>query len=124
MFMDSNKLAELAAIACDDKKAKDIQLIYVEKVTSLTDWIIIVEALSDVQVRGIVSSVENTLKEKANRIPLRLEGLHEAKWALIDYGELIINVFQTEERYFYDLESFWSNGKSYKYSEITTKNFL
>ena len=108
--MDSQQLAEIAAEACDDRKAKEIQLIQIEKVSSLTDWIIVAEGLSEVNVRAIASSVEEMLQEMANRLPLRKEGINEAKWALLDYGDLIINVFQPNERKFYDLESFWSNG--------------
>tara|TARA_Y100001968_G_C19097030_1_gene590633 strand:+ start:113 stop:466 length:354 start_codon:yes stop_codon:yes gene_type:complete len=109
--MDSKELAELAAEACDDRKAKQIELIKVEDVTTLTDWILISEGLSDVQVRAIIKSVENRLKDEVNRIPLRKEGLNEAKWALLDYGELIVNIFQPAHRKYYDLESFWSNGQ-------------
>ncbi len=50
------------------------------------------------------------MREEADLLPLRKEGINEAKWALLDYGDLIINVFQPNERKFYDLESFWSNG--------------
>ena len=108
--MDSSLLVELAAVACDDIKAGYIKLFKVEEVTSITDWILITEGLSDVQVRAIVNNVEKTLKEEANLLPLRKEGINEAKWALLDYGDLIINVLQPNERKFYDLESFWSNG--------------
>ena len=110
MFMDSNLLIELAANACDDRKAGNIKLLKVDKVSSIADWILITEGLSDVQVRAIVNNVEKTLKEEANLLPLRKEGINDAKWALLDYGDLIINVFQPSERKFYDLESFWSNG--------------
>ena len=110
MFMDSSSLIELAAIACDDRKAGNIKLLKVDEVSSIADWILITEGLSDVQVRAIVNNVEKTLKEKADLLPLRKEGINEAKWALLDYGDLIINVFQPNERKFYDLESFWSNG--------------
>ena len=115
MYMDSEKLAEYAAEACDDRKAKDIQLIRIDQVSSLCDWIIVAEGLSDVNVRSIIKSVEDKLKEKANRLPLRREGINEAKWALLDYGEIIINVLQSNERKYYDLESFWSNGQIHKY---------
>ncbi len=110
MFMDSNGLVELAAVACDDRKAGDIKLLKVDEVSSIADWILITEGLSDVQVRAIVNNVEKTLKDKANLIPLRKEGINEGKWALLDYGDVIINVFQPNDRKFYDLESFWSNG--------------
>ena len=110
MSMDSSRLVELAAVACDDRKAGDIKLLRVDEVSSIADWILISEGLSDVQVRAIINNVEKTLKEQANLLPLRKEGINEAKWALLDYGDLIINVLQPNERKFYDLESFWSNG--------------
>ncbi len=113
--MDSDKLIDLAAEACDDRKAKDIKLIRVDKVSSLTDWILITEGLSDVQVRAIIKSVEDKLKDKVNRLPIRKEGVNEAKWALLDYGELIVNVFQPNERRYYELESFWSHGEIQTY---------
>ena len=108
--MDSKLLVELAVVACDDIKAGNIKLLKVDKVTSIADWILITEGLSDVQVRAIVNNVQKTLKEEADLLPIRMEGINEAKWALLDYGDLIINVFQPNERKFYDLESFWSNG--------------
>ena len=113
--MDSGDLAILAAKACDDKKARDIQLIDISEVSSIADWILITEGLSDVNVRAIINSIENKLMSEANRMPLRKEGINEARWALLDYGEIIINVFQPQERRFYDLESFWSNGNLHKY---------
>ncbi len=119
--MDSGRLAELAAEACDDRKARDIQLIYVEKVSSLSDWIVIAEGLSDVQVRAITKSVEIRLRDEANRSPLRREGINEAKWSLLDYGELIVNILQPKERNYYDLEAFWSNGESHLFDSINAK---
>ncbi len=114
--MDSNLLVELAVVACDDIKAGNIKLLKVDKITSIADWILITEGLSDVQVRAIVNNVQKTLKEEADLLPIRMEGINEAKWALLDYGDLIINVFQPNERKFYDLESFWSNGIIHDFS--------
>ncbi len=108
--MDSKFLVLMAAKACDEKKAKEIKLININKVSYISDWILIAEGLSDVQVRSISNSVEMELRENANIEPIRKEGFNEAKWALLDYGDLIINIFQPEIRKFYDLESFWSNG--------------
>ena len=108
--MDNKDIAFIAAKACDSKKANDIRLININKVSFISDWILIAEGLSDVQVRSISKSVEDDLHEIYNILPLRKEGINEAKWALLDYGELIVNIFQPEFRKFYDLESFWSNG--------------
>ena len=113
--MDSCRLIELAAVACDDRKAQDIKLLKVDQVSSIADWILITQGLSDVQVRAIVNNVEKTLRDEAEIIPLRKEGTNEARWALLDYGDLIINVFQPKERKFYDLESFWGNGVIYDF---------
>ena len=115
MSMDNKSLVLMAAKACDVKKAKDIKLINIDKVSFISEWILIAEGLSDVQVRSITNSVEVELKEKANIEPIRKEGVIEAKWALLDYGDLIVNIFQPEVRQYYDLESFWSNGNSLKF---------
>ena len=109
------QVALIAAKACDSKKANDIRLINIDKVSFITDWIVIAEGLSDVQVRSISKSVENDIKDIFNIEPLRKEGINEAKWALLDYGDLIVNIFQPEYRKYYDLESFWSNGDNFKY---------
>tara|TARA_B100001250_G_C19642956_1_gene719109 strand:- start:510 stop:863 length:354 start_codon:yes stop_codon:yes gene_type:complete len=114
--MDSRLLAELAAEACEDRKAVDIELIDISKVSTLADWILVTEGKSDVQVRAISKSVEDKLEKEAMIIPRRKEGIQEGKWALLDYGDIIINIFRTEERNYYELELFWSNGKSYKYN--------
>ena len=100
----------MAAKACDEKKAKDIRLIKIDKVSFISEWILIAEGLSDVQVRSITNSVEGELRKKAKIEPIRNEGVNEAKWALLDYGDLIVNIVQPENRHYYDLESFWSNG--------------
>ena len=113
--MDSKFLVLMAANACDKKKAKVIRLININKVSYISEWILIAEGLSDVQVRSISNSVEVELRENANIEPIRKEGINEAKWALLDYGDLIINIFQPEIRKFYDLESFWSNGDNLKF---------
>ena len=113
--MDNKELALIAAKACDNKKAREIKIINIDKVSYISDWILIAEGLSDVQVRSITNYVEDELKILAKIEPLRKEGINEAKWALLDYGDLIINIFQPEIRKFYDLESFWRNGTNLDY---------
>ena len=105
----------MAAKACDEKKAKDIKLIKIDKVSFISEWILIAEGLSDVQVRSITNSVEGELREKAKIEPITKDRVIEANWALLDYGDLIVNIFQPEIRKFYDLESFWSNGDNHTF---------
>ena len=113
--MDSKLLVLMAAKACDEKKAKEIKLININKVSYISEWILIAEGLSDVQVRSITTNVEEALRDNAKIEPIRREGVNEAKWALLDYGDLIVNIFQPEIRKFYDLESFWGNGDNLKF---------
>ena len=115
---DSAAMAHLAAEACDDRKAADIVLIRVDKVVYLTDWFVICSGGSPVQVRAIARSVEESLEEKIQRRPLRLEGISEGRWVLLDYGELIVHVMGAEERHFYDLEGFWSHGELQAYKPV------
>ena len=110
--MDSQQLADLAAEAYDDRKASDIRLIRVDEVSSLADWMVIAGGQSDVQVRAIARSVEDRLETEAERLPLRKEGVQEGRWALLDYGEVIVHVLMPDERGYYDLEAFWSHGKT------------
>jgi ribosome-associated protein len=113
--LDSESLARLAAEACDDRKAVDIRLIWVEEISSLADWFVICSGLSDVQVRAIARSVEDTLEERVGRLPLRREGQSEGRWVVLDYGELIVHVLTPQERAYYDLESFWGHGDQERY---------
>ena len=113
MFMVNRKLVQIAAEACEDKKAQNINIIDIAEVSSIADWILITNGLSDVQVRAIIKSVEDRIEKETNIVPIRKEGINEAKWALLDYGELIVNVFQPNERSYYNLEGFWSNGESF-----------
>ena len=115
MYMDSENLILIAAEACDDRKAVNIQMIKINEVSSLADWILVTEGLSDVQVRAIVQNVEKRIRDKTSIEPIRKEGINEAKWALLDYGDVIINVLQTSERTYYNLEAFWSNGENLKF---------
>ena len=112
--MDSKNIIQLAAKACEERKAHNIKLIEISNVSSLADWILITEGFSDVQVRAIVRSVEELIEKEWKLLPLRKEGVNEAKWALLDYGDVIINVFQPEQRKYYELEAFWSNGNEYQ----------
>jgi len=113
--LDSEALARLAAEACDDRKAVDIRLIRVEEISSLADWFVICNGLTDVQVRAIARSVEDTLEQEIGRLPLRREGQSEGRWVVLDYGELIVHVLTPQERAYYDLESFWGHGDQERY---------
>ncbi len=117
--LTSEQLANLAAEACDDRKAVDIRLIRVDEVSSLADWFVIASGLSNVQVRAIARSVEDQIEATTGRLPLRREGQKEGSWMLLDYGELIVHVLTPSERTYYDLESFWGHGEQVRFVNST-----
>lgn len=115
---DPAALARLAAEACDDRKATNIVLIGVSDVSSFCDWLVICSGGSSVQVKAIARSVSARLEQEAECRPLRLEGMQEGRWILLDYGDLIVHVLGNQERRFYDLETFWGHGQVQRHGSL------
>ncbi len=91
-------------------KALDLVLLDVTGYSSFADFFIICSGKSSRQVQSISENLEAVLKEHGHR-PLGVEGRQEGHWVLMDYGEVIIHIFYEPVRYFYDLESLWSEAK-------------
>jgi ribosome-associated protein len=103
------ELAESIAAAALDRKAVDLTLLDLRGVSSVTDFFVICTARSDVHVRAICDRIEEKLAEQGER-PVAREGIANGRWALLDYGDVVVHVFQAEARLFYDLERLWSHA--------------
>jgi ribosome-associated protein len=90
-------------------KAKSIIAIDVRKMTSYTDVIVIVEGGSGRQVTSLAEHIIKALKKEKIKV-LGMEGIKEGEWALLDYGHIIIHVFESRAKDFYDLEGLWSDA--------------
>ena len=99
----------MAARAAAEKKATDIVALDVAKLLVVTDYFVICTGNTDRQVRTIAEQVEYTLKQAGFR-PIGVEGESEGKWILIDFADVVVHVFQPEERDFYRLEKLWSDA--------------
>lgn len=110
MAFNSLQIANLAADAASDKKARDIRTLQLSELTIITDYFVICSAGSTTQVKAIADNVEVKLKEQGVT-PLRREGLREGRWILIDYGAVVVHVFLEEERNYYNLEKLWGDAK-------------
>lgn len=104
----------MAARAASDKKAQDIVAIDVAELLVITDYFVICTGNTDIQAKAIADEVEDRLREEGGVKPIGREGLPEAKWILLDFGDLVIHVFQPEEREFYRLEKLWSDAERLK----------
>ena len=102
----ARELVEVAATAAAEKKAEKIIAFDVSEQLVITDAMVIVSGANDRQVKAIVDEVEDSLREVGAK-PLRREGMREARWVLIDYGEIVVHVQHQEEREFYALERLW-----------------
>lgn len=104
------EMAKLACRALDEKKGKDIKVIDIHEVSVIADYFVIASASNQNQVQAMVDNVEEMLT-KAGYEPKQIEGTRNSSWILMDYGDLIIHVFDEENRLFYDLERIWRDGK-------------
>ena len=106
----SKEMARIAWNALSDKKGEDIKIIDITGISVLADYFIIANGNSDSQVNALVDNVEEELHKAG--YPLRQrEGQASGSWVLLDFGDIIVHVFDKENRLFYDLERIWKDGK-------------
>ena len=106
----SKEIAKLACEALADKKADDIKVIDISEVSSLADYFVIAGGMNRNQVQAMADNVEEELG-KAGYPCKQVEGYQSANWILMDYGDIIVHVFDKESRLFYDIERVWRDGK-------------
>ena len=89
----------------------------VAEVLALCGWFVIASAGNERQVKAICDDVEREVHEAGGPKPKRVEGLQDRQWVLMDYGDVVVHVFQQEQREFYDLERLWSDVPRLDWSE-------
>ncbi len=94
----------------EDKKAFDIKILYIGDLTTIADYFIIATGNSDTHVKALTDEVEKKLWEEGIFVH-HIEGYAAGKWVLMDYGDVIVHIFQQEERNFYNLERLWADAK-------------
>ena len=93
-----------------EKKATNIKIFDVRKITSFSDYFILCDSGSEPQTKAILSHVLRTLKKKGIR-PMNIEGESKLEWVLIDYFSFIVHIFSEEKRTFYDMDRLWGDAK-------------
>lgn len=114
---DTRDWAVTAARAADEKKAIEPVVLDVNEILAITDFFVIASANNDRLVETIVEDVEARVKEAGGPAPLRIEGLSDRQWVLMDYGDLVVHVFLDEVRRFYDLERLWADAPRVEWGE-------
>lgn len=107
----------VAARAASSKLARDIVVLDVAHVLGLTDAFVIASGTNARQVRTICDEIERQLKQSGAGGPRFIEGLDDARWALLDYGDFVVHVFLDEARLFYDLDRLWGDAPRWSWDE-------
>ena len=105
--------AELVTVAAGAASAKTLDptvVLDVGDIIAITDYFVISSGRNDRQVRAIAEEVERRVKMEGGPSPRTVEGLDDARWVLMDYGDFVVHVFSDEARSFYDLERLWADA--------------
>ncbi|KIL53406.1 yqeL [Jeotgalibacillus alimentarius] len=105
-----NELLSIAYKAADDKRAEDIVALNMQGISLIADYFVICHGNSDKQVQAIAKEVKDRAEEEGYTVK-RLEGYDEARWVLVDLGNVIVHVFHREERDYYKLEKLWGDAQ-------------
>ena len=111
MNKESLVMAKLAIEALEDKKAEDIKVIDISEVSVLADYFIIAGGSNASQIQALCNNVDEKLG-RAGHPSKQIEGYDTANWVLLDFGDIIVHIFDKENRLLYDLERIWRDGKS------------
>lgn len=118
--MENNQasaMAKLAIAALEDKKAEDIRIIDISEVSVIADYFIIAGGSNRSQIQALCDNVEEKLGRAG--IPVRqIEGYDTANWVLLDFGDVIVHIFDKENRLLYDLERIWRDGRQVAVDEL------
>lgn len=114
MAATSLDIARVAAAAADDKKATDITVIDLIGTTDVCDYFVICTGANNRQVDAIVDAVREKVQQNCDVRPLSCEGREGLSWVLVDYGSVVVHVFDPERRDFYRLERLWGDAPRIK----------
>lgn len=117
MEKNSKEMVKVAYEALENKKGENIRIIDIQDVSVIADYFIITSGSNVNQVQALVDNVEEEM-EKAGYHPRAVEGYSSGNWILLDYNDIIIHVFNEEQRLFYDLERIWKDGKDIDYQNL------
>ena len=114
---DAINMLKTAYKALDDKKAYDIKILDIKKISSIADYMVIADGTNKNQVQAMCDAVTEEMG-KVGFLSKSIEGYSEGGWILLDYYDIIIHIFSDEARRFYDIERIWSDGKYVDISEL------
>lgn len=113
----SKKMAKMAVDALEDRKGEEVHVIDISEISTLADYFVIASGTNINQVQALADNVQEVLG-RAGYMTKNVEGYDTGKWILLDFGDIIVHVFDSENRLFYDLERIWRDGKRIEVNEL------
>jgi ribosome-associated protein len=108
---DSQKLIDSITEAMLDKKAEDVTVLDVRGLTTLTDYFVVCHANADVQIKAIANGIMKNVKDELGENEWRKEGLDTRRWVILDYVNVVVHIFNKQQREYYGLERMWNDAK-------------
>ena len=118
-MLNAKEMIAVAVKALDDRKCKDLKVLYTADQTTLADYFVICNGTSNTQVRALAEAVEEAMS-KAGEEPHHIEGHRGGQWTLMDYSSVVVHIFTDEGREFYGLERLWSDADPVDITEHLT----
>ena len=112
--MDSRKLAGLCREFADNRKAEDIVILDVRKISSVTDFFVIASGTSEPHLRAIVEEITGRVRDEVGQRPRAVDGTVHGAWVVLDYFDVIVHVMRQDVRERYDLEGLWGDAAPVK----------
>ncbi len=112
--MDSKKLALLCKELAENRKAEDVTILDVGKLSSITDYFVIATGTSEPHLRAIISEIKDKLRDEFDLRPRAIDGDFQAAWQVLDFFDVIVHVMRKDAREKYDLESLWGDAPKLK----------
>ena len=123
--VDVRTRSRIAARAADDKKGEDVLVLDVAEIMGIVECFVITSASNTRLVRSMVEEIEKRLFEETGEKPRAVEGLRDASWVLLDYGDVVVHVFLRETREYYGLERLWADAATVPWADsATTASYL
>lgn len=115
---ESLKLAKTAVRVAAENRGQDILCLDLSEQTSLFDYFVIATGASRRQLSAMATEIDRAMKTEFNERKLSVSGLEESRWIVLDYGSIVVHLFDEETREFYDLESLWGDARQVGVSEV------
>lgn len=108
---DSQVMVETITEALLSRKGKDITVLDVSELTTLTDFFVVCHGTSDVQIKALADAVEDDMREKIGERAWKKEGMQGRSWVILDFVNIVVHVMSKEKRDFYGIERMWNDAK-------------